>query len=309
MNIKELIKKGRKDTKDSTLRVYEMNLKKLNHDKEITSLKFLEDTKHIFEKLKDKKNNTQRNYLSAVLTVLSVTDKKELYNKYRKRFDELTIEIKKHNTSNTKNEKQEKNWATIDELKTVMNAYRKYLRNKKILDGKAAYPLSKDDFTILQYYLICALYLLQPPRRLNYNMKIIRDKKENVDKDTNYLLIKSRNNKKFIFNKFKTKKDEQPSIIDDVPSEINKIINVVLKYNKTDNLILDSRDKPINQSQLGKMITLAFKPSGKVISVSLLRSIYISENINLDAIKKAKQMAKDMMHTTNVQQSVYLKED
>ena len=57
------------------------------------------------------------------------------------------------------------------------------------------------------------------------------------------------------------------------------------------------------------MVTLAFKPSGKIISVSLLRSIYISENINLDAIKKAKQMAKDMMHTTNVQQSVYLKED
>ena len=60
---------------------------------------------------------------------------------------------------------------------------------------------------------------------------------------------------------------------------------------------------------LGKYIHNIFRPSGKAITVNLLRNIYVSENIDLEAVKKANQLAEDMNHTVGTQQSVYLKKN
>ena len=58
----------------------------------------------------------------------------------------------------------------------------------------------------------------------------------------------------------------------------------------------------MNANQLGKFITKAFDFTGKKITLNLLRHVYISENIDLEAIKKGQQLAKDMHHSTGVQE-------
>jgi len=60
---------------------------------------------------------------------------------------------------------------------------------------------------------------------------------------------------------------------------------------------------------LGKLISKVFAPTGKNITINLLRSIYISENVDLDVVKKNAAIANAMMHSTDVQQKIYYKED
>ena len=59
----------------------------------------------------------------------------------------------------------------------------------------------------------------------------------------------------------------------------------------------------MGSNALGKFITKAFDFTGKKISLNLLRHVYISSKIDLDAIKKQKELAKDMMHSESTQES------
>ena len=154
---------------------------------------------------------------------------------------------------------------------------------------------------IIQSYLVTALYTLQPPVRLNYSdMKIIKNLSE-VEDGKNYLLNKSRNKKTFIFQDYKTSgkygKIEQP-----ISKELNTIINKWLKVNPTDNFLIDQKGHALNSNQLGKFITKAFKFTGKKITLNLLRHVYISESIDLEAIKKGKALAKSMLHSSATQE-------
>jgi len=45
------------------------------------------------------------------------------------------------------------------------------------------------------------------------------------------------------------------------------------------------------------------------VTINLLRSIYISEHINIDAIKESKKLADAMGHSVAVQQNIYYKDD
>ena len=56
------------------------------------------------------------------------------------------------------------------------------------------------------------------------------------------------------------------------------------------------------------MVKRAFAPTGKEITLNLLRKITISELVDHDALKKNKKLADDMGHSVNVQQTVYLKD-
>ena len=160
----------------------------------------------------------------------------------------------------------------------------------------------------IQKYLVSALYLLQPPKRLVYsNMKIIDNRKYN-DGEHNYLLNLGRNTKYFILNSYKTEAKHGKKEIK-VPKEINTIINMWLKVNSTDNFLLNNRGEAMSTNGLGKYIHNIFRPSGKEITVNLLRNIYVSQNIDLEAVKKAHKLAEDMNHTVGTQQSVYLKEN
>tara|TARA_Y100000114_G_scaffold153556_1_gene173758 strand:- start:172 stop:1062 length:891 start_codon:yes stop_codon:yes gene_type:complete len=296
MDLIKLIKDKRPNLKDNSLRSYIITLRKLNDDKNIENLNFLKNHKEIMEKIDKFKLPTQRNKLTAILVVLSAFQKKEFDEvemKYRQELEERNKQYNDFLGSHQKTEKQQENWTSIAELKKIMKNYKKNATNT--IKG-------------FQPYLVSALYLLQPPKRLDFsNMKIITTRKED-DKKNNFLLNMGRNKKYFIFNQYKTDKQNGSKEVL-IPKDINSILNKWLQINKTDDFLLNSKGGPMTSNGLGKYITKIFKPTGKNITLNLLRNIFVTENIDLEAVNKAKKIAEQMDHSESTQKTVYLKKD
>jgi hypothetical protein len=298
MDLIKLIQKARPNLKLNSLRSYLITLKKLNGDEKPDNLNYLKKTNEIMEQINEFKLPTQRNKLTSLLVVLTAYNKEEFDTAetfYRKELENRNKEYNDYIGTHSKSEKQEKNWIQLDELKKIMKQYK-----KDALES----PNKKN----IQKYLVSALYLLQPPKRLVYsNMKIIDSRKED-DGENNFLLTLGRNKKYFILNSYKTiEKHGKKEVL--VPKEINTIINMWLKVNNTDNFLLNNRGEALSANGLGKYIKVLFKKTGKEVTVNLLRNIYVSEHINIDVLKKNQEIADAMNHSTGTQQSVYLKED
>ena len=301
MDLKKLIKDKRPSIKDSSLKAYLISLKKMNNNEEIKNLNYLKESKNIFEIIDKLALSTKRSYLTSILVVLGAFNK-EAFNSvleiYRKRLQELNNEYNKKIDTHEKTDKQSKNWVSLKQLSKVRNFYKKELEEKGILKKDVLSPKQQD---LLQKYLVSALYTLQPPIRLDYgSMKIIR-KLEDDDGKKNFLLVKGRNKKTFIFNDFKNKKNLGTQK-QEVNSKLNSVINLWLKYNKTENFLMNSKGELMVENSLSKYIKKVFEPTKKNITLNLLRHIYISENIDLEAVKKSKELAKTMMHSTGLQE-------
>ena len=115
-------------------------------------------------------------------------------------------------------------------------------------------------------------------------------------------MIKGRNKKTFVFQEYKTAKTNG-RVDKPINKELNSILNLYLKYHKSKYLLLDAKNNPITANGLGKIITKAFEFTGKKVTLNLLRHIYISSKIDLDAIKASKKMAEDMHHSVEMSES------
>lgn len=301
INFEELIRADRPDIKDNSLRAYLISLRKMNENKALENLTFLKDYENIIKFLEKFKLPTKRNYISSILVVLRAYNKRsydDVLQKYREYLTGLNEEYNNEVYTHKKNLNQKENWTDLKSLKKGLRLYQTKIRDLDLFNKD---KLNSKQLNIIQSYLVIALYTLQPPVRLNYSdMKIIKNE-DQIEEGKNYLLNKSRNKKQFIFQDYKTSK-KHGKIIQPINKELNTIINKWLKVNKTDNFLIDQKGHPMNSNQLGKFITKAFDFTGKKITLNLLRHVYISENIDLEAIKKGQQLAKDMHHSTGVQE-------
>jgi len=301
----ENIKKHR-EIKDSSLKVYLANVRKLNGGKTITNLKFLRKTETTLNKIADLKIPTQRNYLTSILVILTAQPKfKATCEKYKEALRTLNDTYNEHINSHQKTEKEDKNWCNLKHLrKTVLNHYKREITERLLNDKNT---LTSKEFDLYQKYIISALYLLLPPVRLDYaNMDIVTARDDMTDKDKNYLLNISRNTKYFYINEHKTSKTHGTLEIK-IPKELNTILNNWLKINTSEYLLVNKSGSKMTANVLSKAITKAFLPSGKNISLNMLRKIYISEHIDLDIIKKRKELADAMGHSVDTQ-TTYIKQ-
>ena len=307
INFEELIRTDRPDIKDNSLRAYLISLRKMNENKALENLTFLKDYDKIIEFLEKFKLPTKRNYISSILVVLRAYNKRsydDVLQKYREYLTGLNEEYNNEIYTHQKNLNQKENWTDLQALKKGLRLYQNKIMDLNLFNKD---KLNSKQLNIIQSYLVVALYTLQPPVRLNYsNMKIIKNE-DDIEEGKNYLLNKSRNKKQFIFQDYKTSK-KHGRINQTINKDLNTIINKWLKVNKTDNFLIDQKGHPMNANQLGKFITKAFDFTGKKITLNLLRHVYISENIDLEAIKKGQQLAKDMHHTPQLQE-MYAKID
>ena len=307
INFEELIRADRPDIKDNSLRAYLISLRKMNENKALENLTFLKDYENIIKFLEKFKLPTKRNYISSILVVLRAYNKRsydDVLQKYREYLTGLNEQYNNEIYTHQKNLNQKENWTDLKSLKKGLRLYQNQIRDLDLFNKD---KLNSKQLNIIQSYLVVALYTLQPPVRLNYSdMKIIKNE-DDIEEGKNYLLNKSRNKKQFIFQDYKTSK-KHGKIVQPINKELNTIINKWLKVNKTDNFLIDQKSNPMNANQLGKFITKAFDFTGKKITLNLLRHVYISENIDLEAIKKGQQLAKDMHHSTGVQE-MYAKID
>ena len=301
-NLADLILLNRENLKSNTLAMYLGNLKTLNDKKEITSLEFLFNFDEIMDKLQKYKLRTQRNYLTSVLVALGVyntSEYNELREKYRKVLEGLTTQMNAEIELHTKNQTQDENWSSLNELKKSILC--KYKRDVKRFGLPSRASPTQSDIFLYQKYVIAALYLLRPPVRLDYaGMRVIRSRDE-IEEGKNYLLVQSDRRKIFIFGDFKNVRiigvQEQA-----VGSAVNKILNVWLnKYNKTGTLLLNSRMGALSPNGLGKLITEVFSTDKKRVSLNLIRHIWASENVDLEQTMKQNEIAAAMMHTSKTQ--------
>jgi len=302
INFEKLIKTDRPNIKDNSIRSYLITLRKLNDNQALTTMTFLKDYDNIVEKLEKLKLTTRRNYLSSILVILRAYKKKsfdKVLEQYKKLLATLNLEYNLKIDSHEKSEKQENNWMPLSDLKKGLSLFKKEIKDRQIKDKE---KLTKKDMILLKKYLIVALYTLQPPVRLNYsNMAIINSEKD-IEPNKNYLLVKGRNVKHFIFQDYKTAKTNG-RVDKKIPKELNSILNLYLKYHKSKYLILDAKSNPITANGLGKLITSSFQFTGKSVTLNLLRHIYISSKIDLDQIKAQKELAKSMHHSESMQES------
>ena len=306
MDIFEKIKEKRPNLKDNSIKAYVITIQKLNGDKQIKDLDFLANKENIKEMLEKLKLTTQRNYLTAVLVVLQAYDAtQKLIDYYKNLINDLNEKYNAIMSKNQKSQKQEQNWTTLDELKKVFKDLEKEVM---ALDLKNKIKIKPAEFTKLQDYLISALYTMLPPVRLDFAPMFIIPSKTQATKSTNYLVNSGRNRKTFFIQEFKNASSRGPQTIE-IPPKLNTIINMWLKYNHTNFFLLNNRKEVLSANGLGKHLTRIFEPTGKHLSINLLRSIYISENMNMEAIKASEKMANDMMHSTSVQKNIYYKED
>ena len=307
----------KRNIKANSLNAYLISIKKLfnaTEDKgEFKNLDFLKDLKQVKKYLSDLKLSTQKNYLAAVIVSLDAMNIKKKYDdtikEYKALLDETHNKYVEDYENGEKSTTQQKNWASMKDLKKVMNKLKLDITERELFSKK---ELNKKQFNLMQYWVIANLFLNEenPPTRLDYApMEMISETEykklsDEEQKENNYLVSVSRNKKYFSFNEYKTAgKYGQNNV--KLGTKLNSVINIWQKFNNTDSLLLNSRGEPLSANGLGKEIKKIFAPLGKNISVNMLRHIFISEKYpNQNTEKEAD--AKKMGHSVN-QQGKYAK--
>ena len=285
MNLTEIIQAARPNIKASSLKTYVQSIKRIAPDNKIESLAFLQDTDAVMAKINTFGMNVKRSVLTAIMVAMGANgDTGEALRTYVDALNEYSVLVSDELGKNKKSNKQEKNWTTHENLLAIAK------RMIKNAPGN-------------QRSLIAALYTYQPPSRLDfYNMQII-GKGDPTEDNQNYLQIINRNKKNFIFNDYKNSATYKTVTIP-VNKSMNTVLNKYLKLNPGIKHLLRSEkqsSKPMTRNSLGKQIPQIFEETGKHITLNQIRHIYISENIDIKKTKQQNELAKQMMHSSNVQ--------
>ena len=278
---------------DNSKKLYVRNLLKLNDNKEIKDLKFLNNLDDVVDKIKQYKPTTQRSYIISICVVLKNNNTK-LYNDYYELLMKMNNDLK---TNTTKSETQKKNWIDTPEILQIFN------------DLKSKTKIKNNDLkSNIFHYLVLALYFLQPPRR-NIDYTLMKISSDMSDKNFNYLDIE---NRQFIFNNYKTKSKYETVKID-INNELFLVIKLYLskhpEYIKIKNKkylihFLVNNNIEINANQMTKILNKIFN---KNISSSMLRNIYLSNKYS-KVMKDLKNDTINMSTSVDVAISNYIKE-
>jgi len=285
---------------EGTAKLYLTKLKKLNKNKDFTSLSFLKDTKYIKSLIDGLGNkNTKKSYITSVVSVLNVLNSKP-YNQTNVFYKAMLNEQKDYfNTldPHEKTETQKENWVDWEEVLKIHKELEAEAVNATP-DLIAKSRLAKQN---LHDYTLLSLYVMTPPRRNAdyYLMKLDTDKKTNDD--FNYY---SSSEGKFYFNKFKTAKYGKENFV--VSTGLKKVLDryIELMDIKDDQFILFPTDtKRTSGSAMTKALNRIF---GKKVGASMLRHSYLTSKYG----KVTDDMAKDaeMMSHSVSQQGDYIKE-
>lgn len=298
----------------SSINAYVGNINKLHklmYDTEIKDLDFLKDKKKVMETIENKKLSTRKTYLASIVVTLMAFDKDDkLISYYRDEMEDLAKKFNADMEEQNKSDTQDKNWVSLEALRKVMRKYRNELNEKGIFKKE---ELTNKEFDLLQKWIVSSLYILDdnPPLRNDYIMDVISNKDyekltDDEKREKNYLVIKSRNNKSFSLGEYKTSGKYGTKLIP-VGKKLNSALNIWLKFNKTGHLLLNSKREPMTANGLTKYLQKVFAPTGKNISSSMIRHIFISEKFPAQN-KEKDELADKMAHSVN-QQTLYSKKD
>jgi len=316
-------KKHNRTRGESTITTY-MNLirltfERLNPELKIENVEFLLDAQKIHLYLDQYPVGTQNNYLSAFVAVLEVCDLQldsALIDGYRDRLMANIKDIKKIKLEQKKSPVEEENWTSLESLQKVATDYKKQLTKLKVWKKKEE-NLTREERELLKFWLIAELYTADPvnnpPLRADYcNMKIVKyDDFINYTGEQlqhNYLVVKS-SHKKFI--SLGTYKTANIYGIKKIPigKVLNKVLNAFFKLHSKEYLLYTCTGKNVlTNNAMGHLMKRVFAPTGKKISINMIRHVVISEFDTSPPITEKIAMAEKMCHSTGTQ-SLYVKHD
>jgi integrase len=287
-----------KPISESSRKLYQRNLEKLNDEKPVTSLGFLTDVSKIMQTISKYKPTTQRSFIISICTVLKNNNEK-LYQTYFEILSKMNSDLKVHVE---KTEKQKDNWMGEDEITNI------YSKLKKLVPKKIK---SKEDYDAILNFMIMSLYVLQAPRR-NIDYTLMKISSEMSDKKYNYLDL---NNKKFIFNNYKTQGTYLSTVVD-VPDDLMRVILMYVKVhpeskklkNKKYNIHFLSTFYGENIEKSASMTNILNKIFDKKIGSSMLRNMYLTNKYG-SMMKEMKGDVKSMATSVDTAMNNYIKQD
>ena len=319
----DMIKENRPLIKDSTIKMYLSNLRKLNrmiHDdneKELENIQFLRQLNKVEEVLNEVHFTTKRNYLNAVIVVLTIHDDEDLLKEYQEIRDKLNQQYEDNQATGVISDKQKENFVDISEIHKVIDEIRNEIYVKKL---RKKSDLSKKDFQLYMVYLLLNIYVKYPFRNDVAGMSVITKRKYNKltleDKTANNYIVVEKNKMSFVLNEYKTSKKYHEKIIP-IDKELEKIfrmyfrltnISEKMKNGESTILFVSSAGSPLTRNGISQLLLKTFKQRlGKSISTTMLRKIYLSSKYS----NVKEEMEKDahiMGHSVETQQKVYVKE-
>lgn len=323
------IKKTR-NIKNASCNTYMSALKKIRKkiitDKplngEIMDTDFLQDYDKVMKVVnEEKKITSKKNKLTAILVALNADNPKntKLIDKYGNDLKSLSEKYLSFLKTQKKTETQEKNWIEYKDLIKIINKVMRQVKEKELTKKKEGDELSNKEFDLLQQYVILRTYIEFPLRNDFADMRVMKNEDfeklpKNETEKNNYLVVYSNTKKEFHINQFKNQKYIGSKVLN-IPSPLNRVINLWLKHNKSGYyLVKTDRKTPMSPNGITKFLNKIFlKYTGKKISTSMIRHIVISKTLKGEKTIKqkeeeAKKIENKFFHSKNVNQ-LYRKVD
>lgn len=316
-NMTEAIKKSRPNLKENSVKQYEAHLRKLRniYGKGEGDYDFLSDPDDVLDKLKDKHYTSQRNTLNAIIILLLALnhDKKydDLIEEYQKRRDKLNDQYDKDQESGKISDKQKENFVELSEIENMVNKMMDEIKSKGL---KKKENLNGKEKELMMVWLIYNFLMRIPTRNDMAGQRIITksayNKLSEEDKKAGNFIVKEKGKMFGVYNEYKTSKKYGEKKIE-IPKDLEKMINLYVKKtgkSMGDVLFTTSTGNPLNRNQISQLLLKTSKKYlGKNISTTMMRKIVASHHLG-DLKKKQEELADKMMHSVDVQNSVYIKD-
>jgi len=285
MTLTETLREFKPKVTDSTIKSYVQNINKVMKNLESSEFKILEKNEKVMKAIESLSPLSQRNVLNAVIVYLqAVKGNAKSIAKYVETRDKHNEDYQTFTKTNTKSEKQEKNWITEEELNDVLE-----------------YQKSFD----LQKYTLLRLYMKYPLRNDMRDMQLMTygkyNKLSDEDKKGNNYFLKRQKPLAYFFalNRYKTAGSYGEKIIE-IDASLNKEIGTFLrKSGNTSYLFTKKSGAPFSSIEFSKYVNSIFKKTGKNISTTMIRHMMATISGG-EALKKQKELAANMGHSVEM---------
>lgn len=251
--------------------------------------------------------HTQKNTYAVVKVWCDMfdIDDDKILNTLDERMRDLAESVNASYATNKMNEKIEKNWVGIDDMKAKVE----YLKSK--LPDVNAIDTYREYIQLMKY--LCLLIHIEAPLRNDLaDAKLVKELPGDQDEEVNYLVIK-KNMVSLHLNNYKTRKEYGAKVIN-FSKDLSKTI---IYYSETINRMSphgwfigkQNEDAPITRPTYTKMINSIFSKDGKKVGSTQIRRAVVSDlyKVDEDEMKKKQQLANVMSHSVATAGLVYAK--